>query len=556
MSCRGLPAVVEDQQPAAPTPQRGEQPIRRLLGRVGRRRQAEDLGQLRQPVNDQWRVRRRNPPGDVVVAAPPVRELDHCGRRARSRRTGGWPEHRGPPVPHRGVHRPQQSITRRGVLVARWDIPYPTLRDVEHRPGPPSGAPNRDPHEHRHRRQHQSAHRAADPARIRDPGPGRPHGGDRWGNDGVRGDRALRGVGVHDRREGQHGGHGEGHQTAGAQGCGQFVERGHHSGAGGDRRASGRRSRRGPVRRHVRRREDHGQDCARLGQPGGEVCGRGAAGIRRGGVEHDHARVVGPGWELLQGQVQRGRGASCPTRTHRGQPAQGVRGSDRQRGHDSRWVLVGDERAAGRRRRGEHEARRAAQPRLQLRAPGVRGVDHHDRRGPVGQQGDDPRGLWGTAHGHRHGAGRLLVAGHVDGQPATPVPRPGRRRNRLRLRRTGRRHRRAHEQPEHQGEQRNAGADTARNLTCGSPPCSAAASIHRTRVSNSTCGSPPCSAAASIHRTRVRRRDRHRRSRCPDRFPAHGRSCHRTSPAAMRARASGRTPGRWGTRPSGRAVCR
>ena len=60
------------------------------------------------------------------------------------------------------------------------------------------------------------------------------------------------------------------------------------------------------------RRDDHGQDGARLGQPGCEVGGRRAAGIGRGGVEHDHARVVGPGWELLQGQVQRGRGAAVP----------------------------------------------------------------------------------------------------------------------------------------------------------------------------------------------------------------------------------------------------
>ena len=98
---------------------------------------------------------------------------------------------------------------------------HPAVRDVEHRPRPPPGAPNRDPQQQR-RQQHQSAHRATDPARTPAPGPGRPHRGDRWGDDGVRGDPALRGVGVHDRREGQHGGRRKGHQAAGAQGCGQL----------------------------------------------------------------------------------------------------------------------------------------------------------------------------------------------------------------------------------------------------------------------------------------------------------------------------------------------
>ena len=128
------PGVVEDQQPAVPAPQRGEQPIRRLLGAVGRRRQAEGLGQLRQPVGNQWRVRRRDPPGDVVLAAPPVRELDHRGRRAQARRPAGGTQHREPAVPHRGVHRRQQPAARRGVLVAARDVPRDARRFRAARP--------------------------------------------------------------------------------------------------------------------------------------------------------------------------------------------------------------------------------------------------------------------------------------------------------------------------------------------------------------------------------------------------------------------------------------
>ena len=115
--------IVEDQQPAASAPQGGEHSVRRLLGAVGRCRQTEGLAQLRQSVGDKRRVRRRDPPGDVVLVAPPVRELDHRGRRAQARHPGGRTQHRHPAVPHRGAHRRQQPVPGRGVLVAAGDVP-------------------------------------------------------------------------------------------------------------------------------------------------------------------------------------------------------------------------------------------------------------------------------------------------------------------------------------------------------------------------------------------------------------------------------------------------
>ena len=194
--------IVEDQQPATSAPQRGEHSVRRLLGAVGRCRQTEGLGQLRQSVGDKRRVRRRDPPGDVVLVAPPVHELDHRGCRAQARRPAGGTQYRDPAVAHRGAHRCEQPVARRGVLVAAGDVPR--RAHFPRRRGPRAPPPVR-----RALRTATHAGTAATSSirpmtkpTVRLTKPRSNPLRRRSGHDGIGRDRTLRGVGAHDHLAG------------------------------------------------------------------------------------------------------------------------------------------------------------------------------------------------------------------------------------------------------------------------------------------------------------------------------------------------------------------
>ena len=152
-----------------------------------------------------------------------------------------------------------------------------------------------------------------------------------------------------------------------------------------------------------------------------------AAGVGRAGVQHDEPRIRRRGRSQLgDGQVEGGGGAAVPAGPHGAQTAQGVRRSGRPGHGDGRRRAVGDQRAAGRRRRREHQVRRPAEPGRQHRAAVGRGVDDEPHRQPVGQHGLGPSRLRHAVHrrGERLRAGAVRRRRRAPAPPAGPARRP------------------------------------------------------------------------------------------------------------------------------------